>query len=236
MGGVDMILASKAIGTVAYLGGLPALLEQFCWSWGQMIQYNSEWVEPGRYVNYDRSAYTDHGPARNALANRFLGDWLVQLDTDHIFEPDLIARLVNYADTLDIDVLSGVYQMKNSPHLPVLYQWCGPDDAPGLQPMAMWDKRLKVVQIGSAGGGCLFVRRKVFDRIASELKQEPFDKLHPFSEDHSFFLRLKQLKIPAYAALNIQCNHLRVMPVTFEDLPQNGSLPTGEPFEVKGFE
>lgn len=231
-----MILGNKAIGTVAYLGGLPALLESFCWSWGQMIAYNAEWVEPGRYVHYERSTFSDHAPARNNLVSSFLGDWLVQLDTDHAFEPDLINRLVWTADNLGLDVLSGIYQMKQSPHVPVIYQWIGPDDAPGLQPMASWDKRLKVVQIGSAGGGCLFVRRSVFDRIVNELNEQPFDRLNSYSEDHSFFLRLKRLDIPAYAALNIECNHLRVTPVTLDDLPQNGQVMMSEPFKVRGYQ
>ena len=234
MGWVDMI-GNKAIGTVAYMGGLPAILEAFAWSWGQMIAYNAEWCGSGTYVHYERSTYSDHAPARNALASRFLGNWLIQLDTDHAFEPDIVARLVHYADSLNLDVLSGIYLMKNEPHLPVLYQWTGPEDAPGLQPLATWDKRLKVVEVGSAGGGCLFARRKVFDRIVNELKTEPFDRIHPYSEDHSFFLRLKQLKITAYAALNIECNHLRVTPVTLDDLPLNGSFQISEPFKMKGF-
>lgn len=231
-----MILGSKAIGTVGYLGGLPALLEAFTWAWGQMIAYNAEWCQPGTYIHYERSTYSDHAPARNALANRFLGDWLIQLDTDHTFDPDIVARLVNYADRLEIDVLSAIYQMKNQPHVPVLYQWIGSEDMPGLQPMAQWDRQLKVVQVGSAGAGCLFVRRRIFDRITKELKEQPFDRIGAYSEDHSFFLRLKQLNIPAYAALQVECNHLRVTPITLNDLPEIDMMTTSEPFRVRGFQ
>lgn len=220
---------------MAYMGGLPALLESFCWSWGQMIAFNAEWVEPGRYIHYERSSYSDHAPARNALVTRFLGDWLVQMDTDHVFEPDILARLVMTADKYGLDVLSGLYQMKQPPHVPVLYQWVGPESSPGLQPMATWDRSLKVIEIGSAGGGCLFVRRQVFDQIADELKEKPFDRIHPYSEDHSFFVRLKRLGITPYAALNIQCHHLKIAPVTLSDLPQNGDLQTSELFPVKGY-
>lgn len=231
-----MLLGNKSIGTVAYMGGLPAILESFCWAWGQMVAFNAEWVGEGTYVHYERSTYSDHAPARNALATRFLGDWLIQLDTDHVFEPDIVQRLVYTADKLGIDVLSGIYQMKSPPHLPVIYQWVGPEDSPGLQPMAMWDEKLKVVEIGSAGGGCLFVRRSVFDQITSELKEEPFDRIHPFSEDHSFFIRLKKLGIKAYAALNIECNHLKVTSIGFQDLPKLGELQISKPFEVRGYQ
>ncbi len=217
-----MLLGRKALGTVAYLGGVPAVLESFTWSWGQMIHYNHEmFVEGPHYVHYDRASISDHGPARNSLVSRFLGDWLVMMDTDHRFDPDIVARLVRTADEAGVDVLSAVYQMKQSPHVPVLFQWVGE----GLQPMGVWPPDVKVLQIGSAGAGCLFIRRSVFDRLANAYPNtNPFDKLHPFSEDHSFFLRCKEQGIKCYAAMHIESNHLRVIPVTSADLPVPGEL------------
>lgn len=230
-----MLLGKKALGTVAYLGGLPAILENFTWAWGQMIAYNNEWVLSDNYIHLDRATYSDHAPARNSLVSSFLGNWLIMLDTDHYFEPDIINRLTWIADTLDIDVLSGIYLMKRHPHVPVLYQWVGDKENPALQPMANWDKNLKVVQIGSAGGGCLFVRRRVFDRITAELNEQPFDHIGAYSEDHSFFFRLKKLDIPAYAALHVQCHHLRIAEVTLDDLPKQGEIQISEPFEMRGY-
>lgn len=229
-----MLLGRKAIGTVAYLGGLPAVLEAFAWSWGQLVAYNAEFLSDSKsYVHIDRATMSDHGPARNGLASSFLGDWLLQLDTDHQFEPDLAARMLRCADEYGIDVLSGVYQLKKPPHVPVLYQWVNVGGEIGLQPMARWPKEARVVSIGSAGGGCLFVRRTVFDQLAAEFKCGPFDKVKSFSEDHSFFWRLRELGIKAYAAMNIHSNHLRVAPVTFEDLDDSG-LAISEPFAVGG--
>ena len=229
-----MLLGRKALGTVAYLGGVPAVLESFTWSWGQMIHYNHEmFVEGPHYIHYDRASISDHGPARNSLVSRFLGDWLVMMDTDHRFDPDIIARLVRTADDSGVDVLSAVYQMKNAPHVPVLFQWVG-DSPKGLQPLATWPKEAKVLQIGSAGAGCLFVRRSVFDRLA-EQGGGPFDKIGIFSEDHSFFKRCADAGIPCYAAMDIQSNHLRVVPVTDDDLPKPGELMTSELFPVGGF-
>lgn len=234
-----MLLGRKAIGTVSYMGGLPALLEKFCWSWGQMLQFNAETFSEGTdYIHYMRSTISDHAPARNNLAAKFLGDWLVMLDTDHEFDPDVVARLVRLADTYEIDVLSGVYQMKNPPHVPVLFQWvklAEGNEELGLQPMVAWDKRAKILQIGSAGGGCLFIRRKVFDAIATEWPNEgAFDKINPFSEDHSFFIRCRKLGIKAYAAMDVHCNHLRVVPVTLDDLHAD-ELQTSDLFPVGAF-
>lgn len=234
-----MLLGQKALGTVAYMGGLPAILERFCWSWGQMVAHNAEALNEGtRYVHYMRTSISDHAPARNNLVAKFLGDWLVLFDTDHEFDPDIVARLVRLADMYEVDVLSGVYQMKTPPHVPVLFQWvktCDDHDEFGLQPMVKWDKRAQLMQIGSAGAGCLFVRRKVFDAIAREWPNEgAFDKIHPFSEDHSFFIRCRKLGIKAYAAMNVHCNHLRVAPVTLDDLHCD-ELQISDLFQVGAF-
>lgn len=230
-----MLLGRKARGTVGYLGGLPALLEPFAWSWGQLCAYNAEFMSDEKsYVHMMRATFSDHGPARNSLVRGFLGDWLVQLDTDHQFEPDLVDRLVRTADEFDIDVLSGVYQLKNPPHIRVLYQWVKIGDGIGLQPIANVPDDARIIQIGSAGGGCLFVRRSVFDQIVDEFKCGPFDKTGIYSEDHSFFSRCKQLGIKCYAALNIESNHLRTVPVTLDDFDDTG-IPKSELFAVEGY-
>ena len=219
-----MLLGRKAKGTVAYLGGLPAILETFCWSWGQMIQYNQEmFCEGSEYIHYDRAAISEHERARNSLVARFVGDWLIQMDTDHRFDPDIVARMVRTADLYQVDVLTAVYQMKQHPHVPVLFQWVGDGETKGLQPLARWPKDAQVLEIGSAGSGCLFVRRSVFDRLKlEEPDKEAFDKTHPFSEDHSFFVRCLNAKIPCYAAMQIHSEHLRIAPVTLDDLDDRG--------------
>lgn len=228
------MLGRKAIGSVAYLGGLPAVLEQFTWSWSQMVAYNGEFIDNDKqYIHYMRSTISDHAPARNTLVSKFLGDWLIQFDTDHMFDPDIVARMIRTANEYEVDVLSAVYQLKNPPHVPVLYQWVNVGNKLGLQPMARWDKNAKLIQIGSAGGGCLFVRRKVFD-ILSKYSDGPFDKQYPYSEDHSFFKKCRECDIKCYAAMNIYCNHLRIIPVTLSDLDDSG-LEISNPFQVRGF-
>ena len=81
------VMCNKFIGTVAYLGGVPSVLEEFCWSWSQMVQYNTEYLcQPGELIFYDRARASYHAFARNTLASRMRGDWIVMLDTDHLFE------------------------------------------------------------------------------------------------------------------------------------------------------
>lgn len=198
-----------------------------------MLAWNEEHLaDDKRYVHLMRTTFTDHAPARNNLAANFIGDWLLQLDADHCYEPDLCSRLLHLANEVDVDVVSGFYQLKSGQYLPVLFQWVGEGEKLGLQPLATWPKEARLLEIGSAGAGCLFVRRKVFDRIVTELNEQPFDKIHPYSEDHSFFLRCRRLGIKCYAAMNVHCHHLSVRPITLEDHQPCGA--TAEQF-VGGF-
>ena len=226
-----MLLGNKPIGTVGYLGGLMSLPEKFCWCWGQMVQYNAEFLcNPGQYVHYNRATVSFHSVARNSLVEGMKGDWLFSIDTDHEFEPDIVARLLHRMNAYDIDVIVGIYTYKSPPYLPVLYQ---SDDNGAFQQLVQWQDA-DVFEIGSAGGGCLLVKRKVFDRIRDELKESPFDIEFPFSEDHSFFRRLYKLGIKAYCAPTVEAKHMIVTSVGVDDI-QRDKITTISQKEVQGF-
>jgi hypothetical protein len=130
------------------------------------------------------------------------------LDTDHKPEPDLAVRLLTLMLQAEIDVICGVYCHRTPPNSPVLYQWN--KTGTGLEPIGDWDRSVKLVEVGSAGGGALMVRRGAYQRIREELKCMPFDIDPPFGEDHSFFKRCRQLGIKVYAAPMIESPHLDV--------------------------
>jgi hypothetical protein len=227
------VIKRRCIGSIAYLGGLPAVLEPFCWAWGQLIQYNTEYLcAPGEYVHYDKATVSFHSFARNSLVERFLGDWLLMLDTDHVPDPDLAMRLVTVMLQADVSVVSGVYCHRTPPQSPVLYQWN--DGGTGLSPIGDWDRDVKLIEVGSAGGGALLVRRSVYDRIRAELHSGPFDITPPFGEDHSFFKRCRTLGIPVYAAPTIESRHLEVRSFGLDTyMPPDGL--TANRVEVGGF-
>lgn len=227
-----MLLGRKPIGTIAYMGGVPAVLEEFCWSWAQMVEFNAEYLEDDRhYVHYDRVKFSDHGPARNALVDRMLGDWILMMDTDHQFEPDIARRMLRYATEGNLDVLSGLYRFKMFPHSPVAFA-TNPENKT-LQGIAKWDERSELLEIEATGGGCLWIRRTVLDKIRQETKQQPFDRIDGNSEDHSFFKRLKQVGSKAYLAPRIESEHLVVRPVVAADQDLDDDL-LSDSFPVGG--
>jgi hypothetical protein len=223
----------KPIGTVAYMGGIPSVYEHFCWNWGQMVQYNQEILcTNDQYIHYDRATMSDHAPARNGLVSRFYGDWLFMLDTDHTFEPDIAHRMLQTMEECKIDVLTGMYQFKKPPYSPVIYAFV--DDNELSKPVANWDRTVPVFTVGSAGAGCLMVKRKIYDRVQGELGEEPFTRIDGFSEDHSFFKRLRKLRIQVFCDQRIQCNHVVIKPIELDDF-EGFDGDVSSPIKVDGF-
>lgn len=225
-----MLSGKNTIGTVAYLGGVMSLPTPFVHSWQQMIEYNYEYMlNLGERIEYTRATVSYHSFARNALVEQMKGDWLLQLDTDIAFEPDILGRMLNYLDNSiahgkPVDVLAGLYLYKQPPHPPVAYGYDPVKKTKTI--LGDWQKDADLIPLKSSGAGCLLVRRRVFEKIKAKLGQSPFDIYFdgksPLSEDHSFFERCWKLKIPVYASPNIWVNHLIYKPLTEKDYDRTG--------------
>ena len=230
-----MLLGSKALGTCAVMGGVPAVLSKFAWSLVRLMIFSRETLcGPVQHIHFDPVDFSDHSPARNVLAGRFLGDWLLMLDCDHDFEPDLLVRLLDVLQSLpDCAALTALYRFKSPPHSPVLYAW---GEKEQLQPIASWTpKDVRAFEIGAAGGGCLLIRRETLEAV-QDSGEQPFDRLPGYSEDLSFFLRLKRLRLKAYCAPQLEARHLRVAAVEEADYAACAAdLSVSEPFAVTAF-
>jgi glycosyltransferase involved in cell wall biosynthesis len=203
----------RAIGTVAYMGGIQATLEPFTWAWGDLREFTREALcAPDEYVYADRARHSLHDKARNELCQRMVGDWLFMLDCDLTFEPDICAHLVTLMYKYDLDVVSGLYPYKNNPTLPILSHWNA--ERLKYEPIIAWDESRDLFEFGAGGGGILLIRRRVFETIHARLRQEPFARIWDeeiqttAGEDFSFFERLRVLGIKAHCAWRTQAGHL----------------------------
>ena len=197
----------RAIGTIGALAGIMSLAEPFWWAWSQMVDHNSSALNTeGEYVHYDRSRYSLHWSARNELVERMRGDWLLMLDTDVIFDPDVAARMVRTMEQNDLDVVAGIYPYKKNPSCPVLFLYNPETDRHDA--IVDWDRSLELFEFSGGGAGCLMIRRRVFDRIEAELHEKPFDIIPPLGEDNSFFARCRKLGIHCWCAPRITCGHI----------------------------
>lgn len=226
------LMMNRCVGTVARMGGVPALLSEFVDSFADLMAWNTQYLcGPGEYVHYPRPPKASiHDFARNSMADAMRGDWLLMLDSDHAFDPDLTWRLLRVADATGVDVVTGMYVFRQPPHPPVLFRM----REGGMHPVGGWDETAEAMEVDSAGAGCLLVRRGVFNRIRDELKEAPFDRIKGYGEDHSFFLRLKKLEIKAVCAMRVECHHLQIRPLSVSDYDREG-VELNTPEMVRGY-
>lgn len=205
----NLIHGRRPLGTVAYIA-TPFVPEAFMWSFAQLLTCCAEYVAPnGYYIHPDHATGSGQIIARNELVKKMQGDWLLQIDSDHTFEPDLLLRMLTLFENNKLDVLTGIYHYKQPPHNPVLFQY---EDGK-YKAILGWDRHdeVKLLPIGAAGGGCLLVRRKVFDRIRNEQNAMPFDQCPPsLYDDFNFFERCRLLGIKCWCAPHVEALHLGI--------------------------
>lgn len=116
----------------------------------------------------------------NQIAEGFLGDWVLMLDTDHVFRSDAFYEMVtvfegNNGANEPLDILTGFAQKRQPPYLPII-QKTNFDPLIAFEPIIPGpiDKHT-LIPIDAAGLACVMVRRKVFDAIRKRLGELPFD-------------------------------------------------------------
>lgn len=116
----------------------------------------------------------------NQIAEGFLGDWVLMLDTDHVFRADAFYEMVNTFEDNDLDILTGFAQKRQPPYLPLIMR-TNFDPLQEFKPIIPGPiEKNQLMPIDAAGLACTMIRRRVFERIAKELGEKPFDFRHKF--------------------------------------------------------
>lgn len=195
----------KCIGTIGTMfGDWP---KQFAKSYKDFMAFNNRYIcKPGEYIKEVEATVSWHASGRNELVEKTEGDWLFQLDTDHIFAPDLLWRLMKEAERGFNPIISGLYLNKHpqSGHVPVANI---KNDDGSLAQLLSWPKGARQIPVANVGGGCLLVQKYVFNKIRSEFNEMPFDLVPGLSEDYSFCKKASDLGFPITLCPQIECHH-----------------------------
>lgn len=203
------------------MSGIHSLPTPFVKCLVDMVAYNNEYLlKENEQIYYNFVNVSYHSMARNRLAREIRGNWILMLDTDQTFSPDVLVRLLWIADQYELDVLTGLYHQKAEPYNPVIYKL---NDADRFEHIVDWSKEKVIIQIDSAGGGCLLIRNHILKTMFGK-GMLPFAEIEGNSEDHSFFRKLKALGVQSYCAVDVRVNHLRWSEVDFEmmEVARNG--------------
>lgn len=226
-----MIEQRRCLGTIAYMGGIMSIPEPFAWAWSEMREFSSQALcGENDWIYFTRTKYSLHDAARNDLVKRMKGDWLLMLDTDLDFDPDLAARMVKCMQTYNLQVLTGIYPYKKQPELPILYMWNEKDQKHEI--VGDWDRSVTIFDVDSAGAGCMLIHRSVIEKLQLAYPVAPFTRDGEMGEDQTFCKRLREQGINLCCNWKIECQHLDYNAVRLQNKPGLKAVNT---YKVNGF-
>jgi GT2 family glycosyltransferase len=153
--------------------------------------------------------------ARNQIVRTFIhrhtADWLWFVDTDMVFPPDILDRLVASAHPRDRPIMGALCFSVTADFqaAPTIYM-LRPDGDIGR---VLDYPRNKVIVADATGTGCVLIHRTVFEamRKAAPPPWEWFVYAtmggEPIGEDITFCLRAQELGIPTHVDTSIKCGH-----------------------------
>lgn len=196
----------KAIGTIGVMYSLQDN-RQFTKSLTQLVAYSQRVLcGDNEYINIEWAPHSYHETGRNWLVEHTLGKWLFMTDTDHIFAPDLLERLLHLKVKHKARVISGLYVYKVPPHMPVARV---DDGKGGLANLTSIPTDVEVMPVRTVGAGCLLTDLSVFQELGVKLVgTSPFNIISGLSEDYSFCKRCEDLGIEVLLAPHVESHHM----------------------------
>jgi hypothetical protein len=163
---------------------------------------------------------------RNKMAAQALelgADWLLMVDADAGFEPDLAERLVQAADPEERPVLGALAFMVDKGEsdgmggrlwrpAPTIYDWGGPGGKPGF--FVRWEYPANTVtRVGATGCHALLIHADVLRSMRAAYDDTWFDRSAVagieglMGEDFSFCARASTLGIPIHVHTGVRTSH-----------------------------
>lgn len=156
--------------------------------------------------------------ARNNLARQAIkseADWVLWLDSDMVFAPDTLQRMLKVCTENDIDFLTAVCFRRKPPYTPCLFDRLDllPDDkgASYTALLSVPEGRFKVGGCGFAG---VLMSLDVLLSVQSKFNGRMFDPLTGMGEDVSFCWRARECGYDIWCDSSIEFGHVGSTVVT----------------------
>ncbi len=161
-------------------------------------------VQKGFKFSKPRITCTDPERGRYlTVGKHFFGDYLLFIDTDQVFPPDTLCRLVAH----DVPIVAALVTAKNPPHLVVAGYG---NVKEGFRSLLDWPNNA-LIEVDVTGFGCVLIKREVFEKFP---EGNPFRKIFceasndNHGEDWSFCIRAHRLGFSIYVDTSIPIGHI----------------------------
>lgn len=148
--------------------------------------------------------------ARNNLARQAIkaeADWILWLDSDMVFGPDLLQRMMKVCTENDIEFLTALCFRRKPPYTPCLFDRLEKVDkgASYTALLSIPEGRFKVGGCGFAG---VLMSTQIILDVAAKFNGRMFDPLEGMGEDVSFCWRARQCGYDIYCDSDIELGHV----------------------------
>lgn len=173
------------------------------------------------------------GP-RNDLIERFLeygkADWLWMVDSDMVFRPDIVEKLLEYADPEKAPIVGGLcFGFDGDGAIqPTLYGLHKDDDDPEMKVIRFhtWEPDA-MFQVAATGAACLLIHKSALAKMADYNEGKGFNRAFPWfqetelngrpvGEDITFCWRAGMCEIPIFVNTAVQLGHVKQRTLTME--------------------
>jgi len=155
--------------------------------------------------------------SRNNLCKQALqidADYVLFLDSDMVFEPDLLERMMKHMED-GKDIVTGLYFRRGSPFTPVIFKEFIPGEGKDETVVKGYEDYPagEIFEVAACGGGALMISKKVLVDVALNYHTW-FDPIFHAGEDMSFCWRARELGYKIWCDSTIPLGHVGQMIVT----------------------
>ena len=156
--------------------------------------------------------------ARNrlsALAIEKKAEYVLWLDSDIVFEPDLLERLQTDMES-GKDIVTGLYFSRRYPYFPVIYKRTAFEDGKPVNAVYTDYPKDRLFTVEACGFGAVLMKTKVLADLEKKFDNW-FAPLIGFGEDLSFCIRARECGYEIWCDPTVKPGHIGSITVT-EDL------------------
>lgn len=148
--------------------------------------------------------------SRNDLAMQAIQtgfDWVFWLDSDMVFQQDILVQMLDVAREKDLDFLSGIYFRRVPPYTPVAFDHLEVDEKNNCEWSEFEELPQSLFEVGGCGFGGVLVKTEVLAKVQEKFGNM-FFPIAQMGEDLSFCWRARQCGYKVWMDPTIVLGHV----------------------------